>query len=170
MKSFVFKFSSALLLSLILFSCAGSSENDELYAEQKISTIDVGEVTYSSLEKEVLDLVNDHRVSIGLNELEILNLISSVAEDHTKYMVENGQISHDNFSERAQLLMENANAKSVSENVAFGYTNASDVMHEWLNSDSHRAAIEKTSLTHFGISSESSTSGKYYFTNIFINK
>lgn len=169
MKSFTFKLFASLLLSLVVISCANTDEMEETYMSETLTT-DVNKVSYTTLEKNVLDLVNNHRSSLGLNELEILNLISSVAEDHTKYMIETGQVSHDNFSERANILMTNANAKSVGENVAFGYTCAEDVFNGWLNSPSHREAIEKSSFTHMGISTESNKNGKNYYTNIFIKK
>ncbi|MDV7186959.1 CAP domain-containing protein [Lutibacter sp. TH_r2] len=171
MKSFIFKLFPLLFLSLFIISCASDNDMEEMQlSESTTTTTQVETVTYTSLESDVLDLVNSHRTSMGLNELQILNLISSVAEDHTKYMIENGQISHDNFSERANILMQNANAKSVGENVAFGYTTAEDVFNGWLNSESHRAAIEKSSFTHMGISTECNSNGKNYYTNIFIKK
>lgn len=169
MKSIILKLSSSLLLCLVLISCAKGDEMEETYISEN-KTVDIENVSYTSLEKDVLDLVNSHRASLGLNELEIMNLISSVADSHTKYMIENGKVSHDNFDERANILMQNANAKSVGENVAFGYTNAEDVFNGWLNSESHKAAIEKSSYTHMGISTECNNNGRNYYTNIFIKK
>ncbi len=133
-------------------------------------TIELKEVSYTLFETKILELVNDHRDSIGLNKLEILNIVSSVADNHTNYMIENGQISHDNFSERTQILIQRANAKSVGENVAFGYSTAKGVLSGWLNSEGHKKVIENSSYTHFGISTESNRNGRYYFTNIFIKK
>ncbi|SDX77264.1 Cysteine-rich secretory protein family protein [Lutibacter oricola] len=158
-----------LVLSFLSFSCS-TENNDDLYSQESEITIDASTVTYTSLESNILDLVNAHRTSIGLNDLEILNLVSSVAEEHTMYMIENGQISHDNFDDRAQQLMSAAKAKSVAENVAFGYSTAEGVLEGWLNSDSHRAAIENSKFTHFGISTECNNNGRNYFTNIFIKK
>jgi uncharacterized protein YkwD len=85
-------------------------------------------------------------------------------------MVITGEISHANFSDRAQNLITNAKAKTVSENVAYGYISAQAVVNGWINSDSHRAIIENPDLTHFGISTKSDKEGKNYFTHIFIKK
>ncbi|WP_340696431.1 hypothetical protein [Flavobacterium nitratireducens] len=44
--------------------------------------------TYSELELETLDLINKHRVSVGLKALEKINHISSKSEEHDFYMIE----------------------------------------------------------------------------------
>ena len=46
-------------------------------------------------------------------------------------MIKNEEISHKNFSERAAYLIENANAISVGENVAYGYSTAKGVVTGW---------------------------------------
>ncbi|MFZ3273609.1 MAG: CAP domain-containing protein, partial [Lutibacter sp.] len=89
---------------------------------------------------------------------------------HTDYMIEVGAISHDNFAERAQILMEQAGAKTVGENVAYGFSTAEGVVNGWLNSEGHRKIIENPDYTHFGISTDSNTENRNYFTNIFIKK
>jgi uncharacterized protein YkwD len=85
-------------------------------------------------------------------------------------MIEAGIISHDNFAQRAETLMTEAGAKTVGENVAYGFSTAEGVVKGWLNSDGHRKIIENPDYTHFGISMEISTDNRNYFTNIFIKK
>ena len=99
-----------------------------------------------------------------------LDIISYVAESHTVYMVETGLVNHDNFPERNQKLVESANAKSVGENVAYGFNSAKGVVDAWLKSDAHRAIIENEKYTHFGISTERNSEGRNYFTQIFIKR
>ena len=50
---------------------------------------------------ETLDLINKHRVSVGLKALEKINHISSKSEEHDFYMIEKKAASHDGFVERA---------------------------------------------------------------------
>ena len=57
----------------------------------------------------------------------------------------------------------------MSENVAYGFTNAESVVNAWLNSEGHRHVIEGD-FTNFDISAEKDEEGKWYFTNIFIKK
>jgi len=46
-------------------------------------------------------------------------------------MIKNEEISHKNFYRRATYLIENANAISVGENVAYGYSTAKGVVTGW---------------------------------------
>jgi uncharacterized protein YkwD len=167
MKSVTPKLLSILLCTVFLFSC--SQEDDGIYFNESSETINTA-VTYSEIETEILTLVNEYRESKGLSSLITLNIISGVADGHTNYMVTTGQVNHDNFNLRAQNLIDNAAAKSVSENVAYGYSTAQGVVNGWLNSDEHRKAIEDPKNTHFGISTESNSAGRNYFTQIFIQK
>jgi len=147
---------------LLLIAC--SKEDDEIYIEKSNET----NIEYSKIELGILDRVNNHRTSIGLNSLEKMDIISTVAKSHTDYMVETGRLSHENFSNRHDKLV--ANAKSVGENVGYGYSTAKEVLKAWLNSDIHKKVIEKSGYTHFGISTEKNLRGKSFFTQIFIKR
>jgi uncharacterized protein YkwD len=167
MKPHILKLSLVVFLSFVLFSC--SKEDDGIYLNQTAEVANKN-VTYSKIENDILDLVNAHRTSLGLSTLSKLNVVSGVADGHTEYMIETGTISHDNFDERAQELMDNAGAKSVAENVAYGYTTAESVVNGWLNSSEHKAIIENPNFTHFGISTEANSDGRNFFTQMFIKK
>ena len=154
-----------LVFAAIIFTSC-SKEEEGLYFNEITET----KIEYSSLEIEILDLVNNYRVSKELPKLEKLDVVSSVALSHSKYMAEMNQINHNNFNERQEQLSSLANAKVVGENVAYGYNTAKGVLASWLNSDSHKALIENASFTHFGISTAKDASGKNYFTQIFIKR
>lgn len=167
MKTHAPKLFALLLLTTILFSCA--KEEDGVYFNEN-SEVANAKVAYSPIESEIVSLVNAHRTSLGLNALNTLNIVSGVADGHTDYMIEVGQVSHDNFAQRAQTLMTEAGAKTVGENVAYGFSSAEGVVKGWLNSDGHRKIIENPDYTHFGISMETSADNRNYYTNIFIKK
>ncbi|AXO80425.1 CAP domain-containing protein [Olleya aquimaris] len=152
-----------LVCNTFLMSC---SSQDETQIEE-LNTKNIN-VTYSTLDYEVVELLNAHRISLGLNSLNILDNASAVAISHSQYMVDQGEASHDNFYSRSQHLKNQVNAKTVSENVAYGFTNAQALVNAWLNSDGHRQNIENPELTDLGIACEKDNSGKRYFTNIFI--
>ncbi|MDV7186815.1 CAP domain-containing protein [Lutibacter sp. TH_r2] len=154
---------TTILLTLFI-SC--SNDDDENYFNQITET----KSTYTQIEIDILQLVNNHRQNIGLQKLKTLNIVSSVALSHSKHMVETGKVSHDNFSNRQEKLVVNVAAKSVAENVGFGYTSANDIVNAWIKSDSHRAALENPNFNYFGISTEKNKNGKNYFTQIFIKK
>lgn len=158
-----------LILTLSLFVISCSNDDDGIYFE-KIAEDENISVSYSVLELEILDLINVYRETKGLNTLTKLDIVSYVAETHTEYMVETGLVNHDNFPERNQKLVVSASAKSVGENVAYGFNSAKGVVDAWLKSDAHRAIIENENYTHFGVSTERNLEGRNYFTQIFIKR
>lgn len=156
-----------LLLSIILMSCSQDDDLAVLENEQARPEI---ELRYSDAEQDIINLVNSHRLSNGLGELSLLNLATLEAQEHTAYMIQIGELNHDNFAQRHQNLVRNAEAKSVAENVAYGYRSARSVVNAWLNSEGHRRNIENSEFTHFGISMKQDENGKPYYTNIFLKR
>ena len=167
MKRSTLKLLILALTTMMLISC--STEEDGIYSGSSSEVKDIN-LTYTSIEYEIVYLVNQHRESIGLESLNTLNLASREAYNHNSYMIDVGEISHDNFGIRSKNLIDNANAKIVSENVAFGYSTAEAVVNAWLKSEGHKKNIENPSFTDFGISTEENELGKKYFTNIFLKK
>jgi len=164
MKSIQFKLVLFLIISTVLTSCV--KEDEGIYFNE-LSDI---KVEYSTIELEILDLVNNHRVSLGLQSLNKLDVISSVALTHTSYMVETGNVDHYDFPQRQENLVIKANAKSVGENVAYGFNSSIGVVEAWLKSDTHRSIIEDEKYTHFGISTKKNSNGRNYFTQMFIKQ
>ena len=164
MKSQKLFFRASLILSLLFVSC--SNDDDGIYFGDSNEIL----VTYSDLEYEILDLVNDHRTGLGLDQLNVLNAISSEAEPHVDYMLEKGVPSHDNFGVRHSNLTSQINAKKVAENVAYGYTSAESVVRAWLKSPHHREIIETPEFTDFGIAIKANEVGRNYFTHIFVTR
>lgn len=168
MKSLALNLLLLVFSGAIMLSCA--EDDDGIYFGETNDLAISAKVSYCNMESSILTLVNEHRKSLNLTELCSLNIISNIASTHTDYMIAVGELSHDNFPLRAQNLMDNTGAKSVAENVAFGYGTAQGVVNGWLNSEAHKKIIETPNYTHFGISSKSNSEGRNYFTQIFINK
>ena len=154
-----------LLGVFTLFSCSTDSFDDNVDTLE-ISLVDT---QTKAIELEILDLINEHRLSLGLNSLEDMSIVKSVAYSHTDYMVDNDIVSHDNFYTRSDYLKSNIGAKKVSENVAYGYGTAEGVVNAWIKSESHKANLEGD-YTNFDISAEKNADGRWYYTNIFIKK
>lgn len=167
MKTISLKLTYAILLSIFFISC--SQDEDGFYEEDTIALKDAT-VSYTVMEYQIFSLVNAHRESLGLDKLNIINLISVEAEGHTNYMIETGVPSHDNFPTRHKNLVQSVKAKSVGENVAYGYSSAEAVVKAWIKSPSHRQNIENPNYTDFGISTKKNEKGRNYFTHIFINR
>jgi len=153
------------LIMLFSFSCSTDSIEDK-----KIDAIVSSYVPETKLvEVEILDLINQHRATLNLNELQNLSTIKSVAFGHTDYMIENNEISHANFFQRKEALVDNVGAIAVAENIAFAFSSPQSVVNAWLNSEGHKEVIEGD-YTNFDISAEQDENGKWYYTNIFIKK
>lgn len=145
-------------------SCSSdSSENPTSSA----STQKAMPYTYNQSEIEAMALINEYRVSIGLNELQQINHISYKSEEHDNYMITNNVVNHDDFVARSENIMKVLGAKSVSENIAYNYNSPQAALDAWLKSPSHKANIEGN-FTHFGLSIRVSAEGKKYYTNIFV--
>ena len=119
------------------------------------------------IEVEIMELINNYRIENGFTALAPKSIIKSQTFSHNDYMIEQDQVSHDNFYYRKNFLTNSAGAVKVGENVAFGYPNAEAVVNAWINSDGHRANIEGD-FTHFEVSADLDENGHWYYTNIFI--
>lgn len=155
-----------LFLSITLMSCSGEDTNQ---IETSQPAITLKGYTHSAFEIELLDLVNQDRVSKGLNALAIINEISYVGSTHDDYMIINGVASHDNFDQRVSTLKSGLGAITVSENVASGFSTASGALAAWNASPSHKANLEG-SHTHYGLAVKADANGKKYYTLLFIRK
>jgi uncharacterized protein YkwD len=122
--------------------------------------------TYSTAELETMTLINNYRVSLGLNELKQINYISLQSEEHNKYMIANNDVNHDGFVTRSENIMKVLGAKLVGENVAYNFTTPQAVFNAWILSPQHKKNIEGN-YTDFGISIRENDKGQKYYTNIF---
>ena len=167
MKVTIIRSISIIALLLTFASC--STESTEETTQPADTYVVNNDYTYSNIELEVARLINEHRVSQGLNSLQTINHISNVSEDHDQYMIANNTLTHALFAQREDNLRATVGALSVGENVAYNYLTAQSVVTAWLNSPSHKANMEGN-YTHCGISVRANADGKLYFTNIFIRK
>ena len=138
-------------------------------ATNHVIDLNLANETDWEMANEILNLVNDHRTSQGLNALQKdQQYASAYAVDHTFYMIDLEEINHDYFEVRKEGLKDRG-AKIVGENVAFGYPTAEEVVNAWLNSPGHRANIEGN-YTHSGFGVMQAPDGRYYFTQLFYKK
>ena len=157
-----------LLLVAIVFTMNSCSSNDsEAPVPAATTSQKVVDYTYNSSELETMNLINNYRVSLGLNALEQINYISYKSEGHDNYMIANNVVNHNDFVARAEDIMKVIGAKTVSENIAYNYNTPQAALDAWLNSPSHKSNIVGD-FTHFGIAIRLNADGKKYYTNIFV--
>ena len=116
-------------------------------------------------EKEVFDLVNAERETAGVNPLSWSDALAELAKAHSNDMCDRGFFSHVNPegegpSDRGRAGHAGSYTFTpcvpdpfygVAENIAMGYSGASQVMEGWMNSPGHRANILNGSYTHIGV-------------------
>ena len=146
-----------ILFVFILGSCSKESIENSNIIEAK-NAIEV--------ENELLNVVNDHRVSLGYTSLQFSAVAYDYANQHNDYMVANGSISHDNFSSRASKISSEVNAEYVAENVAKDYKTAFEAFEKWLSSPNHKKTMEGE-FTHTAVSVKKDANGNLYFTQLF---
>ena len=155
-----------LLLVAIVFTMNSCSSDSDESTSTENSNQRVMSYIYDASELEAMQIINDYRLSVGLNALQQINHISYKSEEHDNYMITNNVVNHNNFVARSENLISVLGARRVGENVAYNYNTSKAAVTAWLNSPSHKENIVGD-YTHFGIAIKINADGKKYYTNIF---
>ena len=156
-----------LLLIAIVFSMNSCSSDSDESTSTENSNQRVMSYTYDASELEAMQIINEYRLSVGLNALQQINHISYKSEEHDNYMIANNVVNHNDFVARSENIISVLGAKRVGENVAYNYNTPKAAVTAWLNSPSHKENIVGD-YTHFGIAIKTNADGKKYYTNIFV--
>lgn len=146
---------------LTMVFVAGSCSTDPINQTEIPTAANATEV-----EQDLLGIVNSHRIALGQSELAFSPVAYEHANNHNDYMVATGQLSHHNFSARAQQISQQTNAEFIGENVAKGYPTAAEAFSNWLDSPSHKETMEDN-FTHTAISVKVDDNGIFYYTQLF---
>ena len=165
MKAKMFRALLPLAIVFTMVSCSSDSSDDVATDNKVIVTYN-----YNETETQLVTLINDYRVSQGLNALQVINHISYKSQEHNEYMIDNNVVNHDYFEQRSNNIIQVLGAERVGENIAYNYLTAESAMQAWLNSPGHKANIVGD-YTHFGISvTVNPETGRKYYTNMFMKK
>ena len=129
-----------------------------------------GSTSSQNFTTDFMDLLNAHREGMGLSQLILDDEVSKIVIQHSQNMA-NGTtpFGHTGFSTRcaaASAILGNTNL--CAENVAMGQKTPQAAFTAWLNSPGHRANMENSRVNHTGFGFAQSSSGTYYWTQIFI--
>jgi uncharacterized protein YkwD len=119
--------------------------------------------SYNEKESKLLDLINNHRNSLGLSILKTNDYTSFECLKHNQDMLELGKVSHFNFVNRSERIKQALKVKAVGENIAYNFKTPEATLKAWLNSEEHKENVENTKWMEMGISCFDK-----YSTNIFI--
>lgn len=158
-----------IIASVVALSMCSKSPGieDETRLVESLSENEKVVVDPAKMEEELLELVNDHRSSIGASLLQSSPSSYKHAEQHNDYMISKNKLSHDNFDSRASKIALEISAVQISENVARYYSSAEKTLDGWLNSSSHKTTLEGN-FTHTTLSVQLDKEGRAYFTQIFM--
>lgn len=161
------KYFIALPVICILLSCS-----PKYTASESVPSTGKTEVG-GNMEESILRYVNDHRRSKGLATLQMSNVASEQAYQHSKNMATGKTgFGHEGFEQRVQVIKQAMGVSYMSasaENVAYGQLSADAVVKGWINSAPHRKNMEGN-YTLTGIGLYKDRKGVIYFTEIFLRK
>lgn len=130
-----------------------------------------GSTDITSLENEVVRLVNVERVKAGLPELVQNSEVGRVARIKSEDFVKNNYFSHTSPTYGSPFDMLKSfgiTFTAAGENIASGQKTAADVMNSWMNSSGHRANILNSTYNKIGVGVAKDSNGSLYWTQIFI--
>ncbi len=137
----------------------------------------------TGLESQIVQLINNYRTSNGLAPLKTNGQLNVAASLHSADMATIGVLhgswegmQHDLYGTTRPKVTDRLDAAGYDtwkntfrwgENIAFGYTTASQVVQAWINSPSHRQNILNGGFTETGVSVRQGADGVLYFTQNF---
>ena len=123
----------------------------------------------SAVEQSIYQQINQYRQSLNLPPLKLDARITEQARQHSDAMANGTPLGHEGFEQRVKAI--GIPYSRVAENVAFnqGYSDpATQAVQGWIDSSGHRHNIKgQFSWTGVGVSQ---SEGKYYFTQIFLER
>ena len=100
----------------------------------------------------LLTLINNERVQNGLPELVPEELLTTICEEKCDEMIATKSVNHDGFSNR----FVKSRALTLLENVGYGFSTDSSILHAYMKSSGHKANILSKNTTHIGIYTKNS--------------
>lgn len=158
-------------LSEIIAANSQFKNPDLIYPGQKVNVPLFTNI--KNIEKEVIELTNRERVNNGLKPLKYDWQLSRVARYKSNDMRDKNYFSHTSptYGAPAKMIKDfGVNYTAMGENIAMGHKTAWSVVNGWMNSSGHRANILNSNFTHIGVGYSISSSGKRYWTQMFIRK
>jgi len=123
------------------------------------------------LEDQVIALVNKERTAKGLQALAKNAVLCDLAKLKSQDMIDKNYFDHDSPTYGSPFdMMKSFGIKYsyAGENIAYGQTTAEEVMEGWMNSTGHRENILKEEFQEIGVGIAKDSSGKLYWTQLFI--
>lgn len=136
------------------------------------TSVNVNNLSMTSDEEIIFNLVNEARVSAGLSPLKLDKELLRVARIKSQDMVDNNYFAHNSpiYGTPFQMIKNfGISYKSAGENIA-GNSTAKAAFDAWMNSSGHKANILGSSFNYTGIGVVNSPKYGKILTQMFIGK
>lgn len=140
-----------------------------IYPGQKLTIPTLSDV--KAIENKVAQLVNQERAKRGLPPLSYNWELARVARYKSADMANKNYFSHTSPTYGSPFrMMETFGIRSsaAGENIAMGQQTPEAVMIAWMNSPGHKANILSNNFTQIGVGYAKSSTGRIYWTQMFI--
>ncbi len=159
------------LILVVFASCSKEPLEDvNLTGKSSVEFYENDHINIVKFEADIMQYVNDHRESMGLQRVEKSFTVQKYSDSHTEYMISKELISHDNWESRAGSLLNEVGGTRAAENVAYGYKTGLQAVLGWLDSEGHRNNIENPAWNFTGITAKIGDDGLYYISQIFVKQ
>ena len=160
MASISFSLRNCISMAVLFFVFSGCNGKNILGSDK----------SNTSFENSAHKLVNEYRVSEGLDALKYSPFIADIARTHSQNMANGSSaLGHEGFSERSDKIRDKLGGGRTAENVAYGYSSAERTVEGWIASDGHRKNM-RGDFTHTGIGVAYDGDDQPYYTQIFLKK
>mgnify|MGYP000969938992 CR=1 FL=1 len=122
--------------------------------------------TYNTQELEMIQLVNQYRLSNSLNSLNDVEHISALCEQSNNYMISYNDVKHYYFQDRIENLKRIGYTR-VSAIVCANFVSNQGALNA-MESDIDCQKILIGDFTDFGVSIKTNTNGRKYYTLTFV--
>lgn len=135
-----------------------------------IGQFDAFAIPHTSISENYLQLMNNHRASLGLRPLLESGHIAEVAERHSKHMAKGRVLfGHGGWKNRCgKIKYRMGQGNLCGEIIARGQKDPRGVLRAWLNSPPHRRVIEGRRYTHTGLGYYRDRKGTISWTQLFL--
>ena len=157
----------AIAVAALMGSCAPAPGCTPVPPPNPTPTTTLPPSTASSVQTQVVQIVNQHRAAAGLPALAVNTKLTAAAQSHSADQAARRTMTHTgaNGSNPGQRMTAAGYVwRAWGENVAAGQRSATDVMSAWMGSAPHKANILSANVTEIGVAAVASSDGTLYWT------
>ena len=122
-----------------------------------------------TVQADVVRLTNAKRTASGCSAVTVNAQLTAAAVGHSTWMARTGTFSHTGSAGSTFVVRAKAAgfARPSSENIAWGYRSATDLVNAWMKSPGHRANILNCKSRTVGVGVAYTANGTPYYTQDF---